>query len=368
MTDDAAFLAAITDRPDDDLPRLVYADYLDEHGDPARAEFIRLQCELAELPRTDERFPALREREAELFAANRKRWELPNIGRQLFRRGFVEVVDTTADRFLAAARRFLALVPVRELRLRNADRRVADLTQLPIFSRVEVLDLANNSFGAENRITRFFGTAELPRLRTLRLRNNRLWAEAITELAATPIAPQLERLDLSGNPFADDGAEALATATGLRNLRHVEIRNDELTFTDSIHAAGAVALADSPVLRNLRSLDLGSQYIGDSGLIALAESTNAEELVELDVSYNEIGAIGEGGYETLTQSPRLRNLRELNLSGNRLDRLGAMALVNWSRLPGVDRIDLRECELDEGSRSILASSPWANRFLLEVPQ
>jgi uncharacterized protein (TIGR02996 family) len=37
MTDHAAFLAAIAARPDDDLPKLVYADYLDEHGDPRAA-------------------------------------------------------------------------------------------------------------------------------------------------------------------------------------------------------------------------------------------------------------------------------------------------------------------------------------------
>ena len=37
------FLRAICDNPADDAPRLVYADWLDEHGDPERAEFIRLQ-------------------------------------------------------------------------------------------------------------------------------------------------------------------------------------------------------------------------------------------------------------------------------------------------------------------------------------
>ncbi len=45
-----AFLQAISEKPDDDTPRLVYADWLDEHGDPARAEFIRVQCQLARLP------------------------------------------------------------------------------------------------------------------------------------------------------------------------------------------------------------------------------------------------------------------------------------------------------------------------------
>jgi uncharacterized protein (TIGR02996 family) len=40
-------LAAVLDSPSDDAPRLVYADWLDEHGQADRAEFIRLQCELA---------------------------------------------------------------------------------------------------------------------------------------------------------------------------------------------------------------------------------------------------------------------------------------------------------------------------------
>jgi uncharacterized protein (TIGR02996 family) len=41
-----AFLRKIIAEPDDDLPRLVYADRLDEAGDCARAEFIRIGCEL----------------------------------------------------------------------------------------------------------------------------------------------------------------------------------------------------------------------------------------------------------------------------------------------------------------------------------
>lgn len=40
-------LAAVLARPEDDLPRLVFADYLDENGEPERAEFVRVQCELA---------------------------------------------------------------------------------------------------------------------------------------------------------------------------------------------------------------------------------------------------------------------------------------------------------------------------------
>ena len=50
MNDGDALLAAICADPADDLPRLAYADWLEEHDDAARAEFVRVQCELARLP------------------------------------------------------------------------------------------------------------------------------------------------------------------------------------------------------------------------------------------------------------------------------------------------------------------------------
>ena len=42
-----AFRSAIVAEPDDDTSRLVAADWLDEHGDPDRAAFIRIQVALA---------------------------------------------------------------------------------------------------------------------------------------------------------------------------------------------------------------------------------------------------------------------------------------------------------------------------------
>jgi uncharacterized protein (TIGR02996 family) len=42
-----ALLREARERPEDDGPRLVLADWLDEHGDPDRAEFIRLQVRCA---------------------------------------------------------------------------------------------------------------------------------------------------------------------------------------------------------------------------------------------------------------------------------------------------------------------------------
>jgi len=63
MSDATALLAAVRAAPEDDAPRLVYADWLEEHGQPDRAEFIRVQCALA---RRDD--SVLRRREAELLA------------------------------------------------------------------------------------------------------------------------------------------------------------------------------------------------------------------------------------------------------------------------------------------------------------
>jgi uncharacterized protein (TIGR02996 family) len=57
VTHDDAFLQAILESPDDDTPRLIYADWLDEHGEPDRAEFIHMQGLLARLQRDQKRIP-----------------------------------------------------------------------------------------------------------------------------------------------------------------------------------------------------------------------------------------------------------------------------------------------------------------------
>lgn len=47
--EEKAFLKAVCWNPADDAPRLIYADWLEEHGQAERAEFIRLQIELERL-------------------------------------------------------------------------------------------------------------------------------------------------------------------------------------------------------------------------------------------------------------------------------------------------------------------------------
>lgn len=54
-----AFMADIIANPERDDVRLIFADWLDDHGEPERAEFIRVQCEYATLNDVDRTCPYL---------------------------------------------------------------------------------------------------------------------------------------------------------------------------------------------------------------------------------------------------------------------------------------------------------------------
>lgn len=105
-----AFVADIAAKPDDDLPRLVYADWLEEHGQADRAALIRVQCEVA---RTSDhirwgdgeddvadnpRYFMLREQEKTLLrSTDPEMYNLYHVAcwppsRFQFRRGFLELV------------------------------------------------------------------------------------------------------------------------------------------------------------------------------------------------------------------------------------------------------------------------------------
>src|SRR3954466_14516739 len=139
MPTDADFLRAVTADPDADAPRLAYADWLDESGDAARAEFIRIQCALAALPEAEQEYHPLIKRVDELVAAHRddwlrsfrdllapvaatrgwRRWVGRSPQRTLvgarFRRGFVDHLHVDTAAFLARADRLVRMTPLRSL-------------------------------------------------------------------------------------------------------------------------------------------------------------------------------------------------------------------------------------------------------------
>src|SRR5215470_11482605 len=99
MSPDEAFRRDILANPDDDAVRLIYADWLDEHGDRDRADFIRVQCRLAQLEDIDAEKIDLEDRAAELLAIHEGHWrnEIPPAvrGKVAFARGFVEKFRTS---------------------------------------------------------------------------------------------------------------------------------------------------------------------------------------------------------------------------------------------------------------------------------
>lgn len=91
-----SLMRAVLDNPDDDAPRLILADWLDENGDSERAELIRLQCRIAERERNDYVPPddsdgkaayALEEKHAERWASEYARFNGVHFMRP-FHRGF----------------------------------------------------------------------------------------------------------------------------------------------------------------------------------------------------------------------------------------------------------------------------------------
>jgi uncharacterized protein (TIGR02996 family) len=121
-----AFIAAIVADPDDDAPRLIYSDWLDEQGQSERAEFIRVQCTLwqaQDLPEDlvdtakEEEFRSREQQfldgglSSALGAENLRKYK------PVWRRGFVHAITLSAADWLQHADAILAAQPVQEVTL-----------------------------------------------------------------------------------------------------------------------------------------------------------------------------------------------------------------------------------------------------------
>jgi uncharacterized protein (TIGR02996 family) len=240
LTDDErALLSAVAADRDADLPRLVYADWLDDRGRPDRAEFIRLQCAFEaaagnsstalpafadgwSLDERARRFLDLHRTHGPAWLRELPRWAVAD-GPPAFRRGFVEDADVPAAQFVRYGPQLLDRTPLRRLRLAHPRGVWADVLRCGWLREVPALDLGGG------RLT----DAELAGL------GGADW------LAGTA------RLNLGGNHARDATARTLAACRHLRGLRHLDLSANDLTL------AGARSLAESPYLTHLRSLNLG---------------------------------------------------------------------------------------------------------------
>ncbi len=122
MIDRSAFLAAIRAEPDNDEPRLVYADWLEDEGESERAELIRL-C-IRDSQRTwiaahAEKCPCQgcvdRRRMLILFLERSSLVQYPWL--RCFRRGMFEEAACSWEHWQKDADALLTLEPVQEVRL-----------------------------------------------------------------------------------------------------------------------------------------------------------------------------------------------------------------------------------------------------------
>jgi uncharacterized protein (TIGR02996 family) len=245
FSDGAALFGAICEEPWEDTPRLVYADWLQENGRPARAEFIRLQIELAHLPPHERsKSPQADRAEALRFRCDGalKLWlgttaevepewsaDLPTgdgvtWGTE-YARGFRSAVTFAGMKAVHAhAGAVMAASPVE------------DVTVMRVQGRV-----------------------------------------GVGELLALPWVPRLRALHLSGSVGAS-GLEALARSTHLGRLEYLDLTQAHATD------AGLRVLASSMGFPNLKRLGLGGNGggVGEEGLNALLSSLTLDRLTAVD--------------------------------------------------------------------------------------
>lgn len=240
MADAAAFLAAITADPNDDLPRLMFADWLDERGDP-RGEFIRLQIA---------NNPADRGRVDELQAQFGRQWAGPLRDWAYvvnFSRGFPEQLALPAEDFVQFADEIVRLAPVRRVTLINARKWVPCLVRLPALRRIIALHISGGMI-EDDGVEKLATCPYLASLHVLRLGQNGITSSGVAALAASPHLGRLARLDLPANDIGDWGARALAATQHLSALERIELTGN------GISSSALELIRQSPALPRLKEL------------------------------------------------------------------------------------------------------------------
>jgi uncharacterized protein (TIGR02996 family) len=331
-TVEEAFVFDICANPDDDGLRLIYADWLQENGQPQRAEFIRVQIELARLADDDLRREALADRQDELLIAHGDEWwPVRESGgwRPTFHRGLVdEVFVTTADECEAVLR----AAPVRRLQLRNADGNdLARLVRIPEFTHLQELTIFP-PHGAQLKAKAFARSTRLGGLTALSLHDVDRAPEVVEALGFSHHVRSLRRLEL-GSYLWERGMRALAGSPLLAQLRELDLSGTQIGL------AGLRALVDSPRAAGLETLNLQYEEIGPEGAAALAKARHIQSLQKLNLHTN---GLGDTGLREIVRAVHWENLRELNLSFNEISDTGVEDLArspHWPRLTSLRLID-----------------------------
>jgi uncharacterized protein (TIGR02996 family) len=331
--DQEALLRAIIDHPDEDAPRLVYADLLDEIGgesNTARAEFVRLQCvsaryapwePVAEIPGARRLAARLPRRYWGEWTAGVSGTGVSYIG---FCRGFPETVAITAAAFLRRGGAIRAAAPLRRLELRHLARRCARLAACRHLHAIRELAIDDAEAGDHDVAELVEAAGVDPSARYAALESlafgtsNHLGPVAFAALAGCGGMPRLRSLTVSNAfDFRDAEAETLANAKGFGRLT-------DLTLTEArVRGRGLAALLASEPLAALSQISLFRGAVEDGDFHRLSAVPGRPGLIYLDLSATPI------------RSPAL-------------DHVGAML----ARSPGL-QLDLRFCRIPPSTQDAL---------------
>ncbi len=277
MSDENALLAAIAAHPHEDTPRLMYADWLQENGRPVRAEFIRVQIEIARrdhLPREAlNQYVDLFQRNQELIDGHRAELlgplaVLPAEMQIEFRRGFPEFIELPVRSFLTHSERISELRPLPRVGVTGVADRWLTFLLNPHTSCVTQFSGYSNH---PEDVSPEYPISESDLI------------EGIERMA------RLESLDLEGCGISDLHCD-LAFSFSVPALRNLDLSNNLITD------GGVIDLIRTDLPRQLRRLILGGNDITDIGAVALAErwpAGDADRLEHLNLRFTNIGQVGQ---------------------------------------------------------------------------
>ena len=386
MTDLEALHRAILQYPDDDTPRLLYADALEEAGESERAAFIRGQVAADRVPNYDPVAIQFRLHDLPELGG----WpldtlpELPpglNWTEQPFRRGFPSAIEAgDGSAFVAHHAELFDIAPVEELQLMAIPlTEFQPLVNCPGLARISKLVLVDGAIGltAErllasahlSRLSDFhFGSRmstggtdvavvrspAFARLRAFGCRNVRWPDQFFEEVRQLEHQPHLTKLDLAGNSLAmtvrppDYDLRRNQFADFLREpiANHIE----ELDLSENNLGPAGIEELSSLWLEHLTTLSIRQTRPEEEGLRAFLTGIIAPDLHSLNLGGNNLSAtLGE----LLAASAALEELRVLDLSENRLGDAGAMALARSPHLANLLFLDVRDNDLGAASQAVL---------------
>jgi uncharacterized protein (TIGR02996 family) len=373
-------IRGILAEPDEDAPRLVYADWLQEQ-DELLGEVVRVQTELrgASLPRA--RRAELQRRERDLLdGLGFDREAIPE-------EEFHGIHWRRSDDWDYSVCGGLATLFLHGLRP-VADGLPALLPEWIerfgwFFLRAGVYDSWEDRFELEDAGMReLLASPLMERCIGLDLHSVKRWYDAIEILAESPAAAGLLRLDLGDSSFDSGDLVSLSRSPWVSGLLDLDVGRNYLD------ERAVLALAGSGAMPELRRLRLGVTGGSAAGFAALAGSRRFPELISLDLSYNDLDRevvrvlaeesepphlveldvsgcelLGDEEALMLIRSPRLGRLRRLNLSNAKVGAATVEALCATDRFFRCGELHLAGCSLSEESWAVLARSPHASLLL-----